>query len=113
MTQPFSPAQVVQARNVPFRTILEHLGAYFKLDKDYTPLDPSRRSVRLHVGYHGRDFRLVVTGEKFVDELLPLDIPSRGGGGAIDLVKHITGLGFVESVRVCLDAIEAKQEAGR
>lgn len=113
MTQSFSPAQVVQVRNVPFRTILEHLGAYSKLSKDYTSPDPSRRSVRLYVGYHGRDFRLVVTDEKFVHELLPLDNPSRGGGGAIDLVKHITGLGFVQSVRVCLDAIEAKQEAGR
>ncbi|MDK9704615.1 MAG: hypothetical protein OEL20_15885 [Sulfuritalea sp.] len=113
MTKPFSPAEIAQARSVPFRIALEHLGAHVKVDRDYTPLDPSRRSVRLQVGYNGRDYRLVVTGDKFVNELLPLDTANRGGGGAIDLVKHITGLGFVQSVKVCLDAIEAKQKAGQ
>ena len=113
MTHPFSPAEVAQARKVPFRTALEHLGAHIKLDKDYTPLDVSRRSLRLQVGYQGHNYRLVVTGEKFVNELLPLNAPNRGGGGAIDLVKHITGLGFVQSVKLCLDATEAKREAGR
>lgn len=113
MTQPFSTDEIARARSVPFRTVLEHLGAHVKLDKDYTPLDASRRSVRIQVGYRGRDYRLVVTGEKFVNELLPLDTPNRGGGGAIDFARHITGLGFVQSVKVCLDAIEAKREASR
>lgn len=113
MTQPFSPAEVAQARRVPLTTVLEYLGAHVKLDKDYAPLDASRHSVRLQVGYHGRDYRLVVTGEKFVNELLPLEAPNRGGGGAIDLVKHITGLCFLQSVKVCLDAAGVKQETGR
>lgn len=109
MTQPFSGRETDKARSVPFRTVLEYLGAHVKQDKDYAPLDPLRRSVRLQVGYQGRDYRLVVTGEKFVNELLSLEVPHRGGGGAIDLVMHITGLGFVQSVKICLDASEAKQ----
>lgn len=112
--KPFSSAEITQARNAPFRLVLEHLGAYVKVDKDYAPVDRSRRSVRLQVAYSGRDYRLVVTGEKFVNELLPLDAPNRGGGGTIDLVKHITGIGFVQAVRVCLEAIQApQQERGR
>lgn len=113
MTQPFSPSEIAKARNVPLRTVLEHLGAHVKVDTNYAPLDPSRRSVRLQVGYKGRDYRFVVTGDKFVNELLPVDRTNRGGGGAIDLVKHITGLGFVQSVKVCLDAMEATQGADR
>lgn len=109
MTQPFSPIEIARARRAPFRTVLEHLGAYVKADRHYTPLDPSRRSLRLHVNYNGRDYRLVITGEKFVNDLVPHDTPNRGGGGAIDLVKHVTGFGFVQSVKVCLDAIDTKQ----
>ena len=112
-SQPFSHAEIAQARSATFKTVLDHLGAHVKQDNDYTPLDPARRSVRLQVGYQGRDFRLVVTGEKFVNELLPVETASRGGGGAIDLVKHITGLGFVQSVKACLDALAAQQVAGK
>ncbi|BBN90125.1 hypothetical protein [Azospira sp. I09] len=113
MTHTFSPAEIARVSSVPFRTVLEHLGAHVKQFKDYTPLDPSRCSVRLQVGYHGRDYRLVVTGEKFVNELQPLDTQNRGGSGTIDLVINITGLGFVQSVKNCLDAIKAKPKAGR
>lgn len=84
--------------------VLEQLGAYHKVDKDYEPLDPSRKSIRVHVNYQGRDFRFVITEEKFVNELQPDDAPRRGGGGAIDFVQHITGFGFVQAVNVCLAA---------
>lgn len=113
MISSFSPAQIAEARAVPFRAVLQYLGVHIKPDNDYAPLDPTSRGMRLQVSYRGRDFRLVVTGEKFVNELLPLDTPNRGGGGAIDLVKHITGLGFVHVVKVCLDAIEASQGGGQ
>lgn len=108
MSQPFSPAEIETARNVPFKIVLEHLGAYVKQDKEYQPLDPERRSMRLQIGFKQRDFRLAVTGEKFVNELLPIDALNRGGGGSIDLVKHLTGLGFVPAVKVCLDAARAQ-----
>jgi hypothetical protein len=28
----------------------------------------------------------------------------RGGAGAIDLAAHVTGLDFVRSVKICIDA---------
>ena len=113
VTRPFSPDQIAQARAVPFRTVLRYLGAYVKVDEDYTPLDPARRCYRLQVGYQGNDFRLVVMGEKFVNELLPHNSSHRGGGGSIDLVMHIAGTDFVQSVKVCLDAIAPKRLAGQ
>ena len=107
MTQPFSPIQIAEARNVPVPAVLEHLGAYVKRDATYQPLDTSRHSVRLQINFQQRDFRLIFTGEKFVNELLPKNDPKRGGGGAIDLVKHITGMGFLPAVKLCLEVAEA------
>lgn len=108
MNQPFSLSEIARARAAPFRIVLEYLNAYVKVDPDYTPRDPSSRSQRILVCYCGRDFRLIITGEKFVNDLLAPTTVNRGGGGSIDLVKHLTGLGFVQSVRLCLEAIEAK-----
>lgn len=105
---PWNTEQIAEARRVRFSVVLDHLGAFHKVDKDYTPLDPSRKSIRVQVSYQGRDFRLVITGEKFVNELLPEDNPHRGGGGAIDFVRHITGLGFVQAVKVCLDTLNER-----
>ena len=84
--------------------MLTFLGAHFKRDAEYELLDRSRKSVRVQVGYEGRDFRFILTGEKWFNELLPESIPTRGGGGAIDFVRHLTGLGFVQAVKICLDA---------
>lgn len=109
MTQPFSISEIARARAAPFRVVLDYLDAYVKIDRDYSPRDPSRRSLRILVCYCGRDFSLIITGEKFVNDLLAPTTANRGGGGAIDLVEHLTGLGFVQSVRLCLEAIEAKQ----
>ena len=87
-----------------FGTVLDYLGTYHRLDKSYAALDPSRRSVRVHVNYECRDLRFVLTEEKWLNELLPQGHPERGGGGAIDFVRHLTGLGFVPAVKICLDA---------
>lgn len=107
---PWSQEQVGAARAVRFSSVLDHLGAYHKLDPDYEPLDPGRRSKRVQVGYRGRDFRFIFTGEKFLNELLPPGTSHRGGGGAIDFVRHVTGLNFVQAVKVCLDALADAQE---
>jgi len=106
---PWNTEQIAKARSVRFSIALDHLGAYHKVDPHYTPLDPSRKSIRVQVGYQGRDFRFVVTGEKWVNELLPADTANRGGGGAIDFVRHITNLNFVQAVKVCLDAFDTAQ----
>lgn len=104
---PFTQTEIARARDVPFLAILDHLGAYRKRDDSYIPLNKSNRSARLHVSYEGREFRFVFTDDKFVNELVSRDAPGRGGGGAIDFVKHLTGVGFVPAVKICLDVAEA------
>jgi hypothetical protein len=101
---PWKTDQINQARNVPFPLVLKFLGAYNKLDREYRPFERGRNSIRVHVNYEGRDFRFVITGEKWVDELMPATHPKRGGGGTIDFVSHITGFKLVNAVKVCLDA---------
>jgi hypothetical protein len=105
--KPWSPVQINQARQVAVPNVLQFLGAHYKRDVDYVPSDSARQSVRVHVGYQGRDFRFIFTGDKWINELLPSGTPNRGGGGAIDFVRHITGVNFVQAVKVCLDTIES------
>lgn len=106
---PWNTEQISQARRVPFSAVLDFLGAYYKRDPDYTPLDQRTKSIRVQVGYEGRDFRFILTGEKWFNELLPEGTPNRGGGGSIDFVRHITGLNFVQAVKVCLDSVTQSQ----
>ncbi len=103
---PWSQEQIDAARAVRFSVVLNHLGAYHKMDADYEPLDSGRKSRRVQVAYQGRDFRFIFTGEKFLNELLPDGPPQRGGGGAIDFVRHVTGSNFVQAVKICLDALD-------
>lgn len=107
---PWNAEQISQARRVRYSLILDFLGAYYKRDPDYTPLDPSTKSIRVQVGYNGQDFRFILTGEKWFNEILPESTPNRGGGGAIDFVRHITGLGFVQAVKLCLDAANSHNQ---
>lgn len=101
---PWNTEQINQARRVPFSVILDFFGAYYKRDREYEPLDPATKSIRVQVNYQGRDFRFILTGEKWFNELLSESTPNRGGGGTIDFVRHITGLSFVQAVKACLDA---------
>ena len=101
---PWNTEEISQARQVPFLKVLDSIGAYYKRDLEYEPLDPNRQSVRVQASYHGRDFRFIFTGEKWVNELLAPGAPNRGGGGAIDFIRHVTGHGFVQAVKLCLDA---------
>lgn len=103
---PWNTEQIAEARRVRFSVLLDHIGAYHIIDPDYEPLDSSTKSIRVHVGYQDRDFRFVITGEKFLNELLPDGAANRGGGGAIDFVRHVAGLNFVQAVKVCLDAAD-------
>jgi len=103
---PWNTEQISKARRVQFSAVLDFLGAHYKRDRKYEPLDPSTKSIRVQVGYQGRDFRFNLTGEKWFNELLSEGSPNRGGGGAIDFVRHITGSNFVQAVKICLDASE-------
>lgn len=105
---PWTTEQIAEARRVPLLALLGYLGAYVKRDAEYHSLEPGRGSFRIQVGLDGRDYRFIVTGEKWVSELLPKDCPDRGGGGAIDFARHVTGANFVQAVKLCLDAKHAQ-----
>lgn len=109
---PWSQEQIDAARSVRFSTVMDFIGAYYKLDADYVPLIPGRRSKRVHLSYQGRDFRFIFTGEKFVNDLLPDGTPGRGGGGTIDFVRHVVDCNFVQAVKICLDAVNSTGSGG-
>jgi len=104
MSGPWKDADIYRARSVPLLKVLAHLSDYIKEDYDYTPLDSSLGSRRFQVHCYKRDYRLILTGEKWLDELVDRGAVDRGGGGAIDLVMHLTAANFVQAVKVCLDA---------
>lgn len=106
---PWSPQQIAQARIVPFKDLLDHLGAVYKRDREYQPVNSAQRSIRVFVNYAGRDFRFIFTDDKWVNELLPRGESGRGGGGAIDFVKHVVGYSFVQAVKICLDTSAPKE----
>jgi hypothetical protein len=101
--RPWTADEIESARAVPFYVLLHFIGAYCKLDREYRSAT-SGDSIRVQVNYGGRDFRFVFTNEKWVNELIPPAKRGRGGAGAIDLAAHITGLDFVRSVKICIDA---------
>jgi hypothetical protein len=101
---PWTDDQIARARSVPLLKLISHICDHVKEDREYRPLDSSSRSRRFQLNCRNRDFRLILKGEKWVDELVPRGSSQRGGGGAIDLASHLTGSNFVQSVRLCLDA---------
>jgi hypothetical protein len=101
---PWQQAEIERARSVPLLAVLAHVAAYVKEDLEYTPRNTSRDSRRFHVSCNDCEFRLILTGEKWFDELVGGTSSRRGGGGAIDLVMHLTGMNFVRAVKACLDA---------
>jgi len=106
VTGPWSESDIHRARSVPLLKVLRHVCDYLKEDQDYSPRDPSLGSRRFHVNCSKRDFRLLLTGEKWLDELVDRGTANRGGGGAVDLVMHLKGINFVQAVRVCVEAAE-------
>jgi len=106
VTGPWSESDVHRARSVPLLKVLSHVCDYLKEDQDYTPRDLSVGSRRFHVNCSKRDFRLLLTGEKWLDELVDRGAANRGGGGAVDLVMYLKGINFVQAVKVCLEAVE-------
>jgi hypothetical protein len=85
-------------RCLPVLTCLQALGAYLKVDTTYVPTSATGTQ-RIHVAAAGRDWELLVAGEKFYDTRA-----RAGGGGAIDLVIHLWGLKFKAAVAMLLEA---------
>lgn len=101
---PWTPSDISRARCISLLKLLSHVCDYVKEDQDYTPRDASTDSRRFQANCCKRDFRLIITGEKWIDELVNRGAEGRGGGGGIDLVMHLTGMNFVQAVKICLDA---------
>ena len=85
-------------RCLPALDCLQALGAHLKVDRTYVPRS-AIATQRIHVSAAGRDWELLVEGEKFYDTRGQV-----GGGGAIDLVMHLWGLKFKAAVAMRLEA---------
>ena len=64
-----------------------------KVDPDFRP-SKDARTKRWHASVDGRDFSLIITGTKFLD-----DITGAHGGGAIDLAMYLWGSPFKATVK--------------
>jgi hypothetical protein len=81
-------------RSLEAAKVLVTLATYAKPDPTYIPVK-NRSSRRWHAQVAGRDFELLLTGPKFWDTR-----QATGGGGAVDLVMHLTGSSFREASRL-------------
>jgi hypothetical protein len=63
-----------------------------KRDATFVPTT-AKDTERWHVNADGREFELLLHGPKFFDTRT-----KKGGGGAIDLVMHLYGVGFIEAL---------------
>lgn len=86
-----SRGRIDAAREEGFSFVLDFLSTFYKVDADYEPLDSGRNSRRVYASYGGWDFRFIVMGEKFTNEVRPVEAANRGGGGANDFTRHVTG----------------------
>ncbi len=80
-------------RRLDAETVLAAIAAYAKPDPLYVPVK-DRSSRRWHAHVDGRDYELLLTGPKFWDTRQAV-----GGGGAVDLVMHLTGGDFKAASR--------------
>ncbi|KPY61007.1 hypothetical protein ALP37_200145 [Pseudomonas amygdali pv. sesami] len=89
----FDDAQLRQFREMPVSVALDALGLYWKRDPDFVPVK-DKATVRLNVSLGGSVIELLATGAKWYDTRSEV-----GGGGAIDLAKHLLRLDFVSAVK--------------
>jgi hypothetical protein len=79
-------------RSLDAYIVLRVLADYAKEDKTFDPRK-SHHTTRWHAFVAGHDVELLCTGPKFFDTRT-----RRGGGGAIDMVMHLYGIGFKAAV---------------
>ncbi|MFC3148349.1 hypothetical protein [Piscinibacterium candidicorallinum] len=78
--------------------VLSAVADHAKRDRTFQPVkDPGTE--RWHAAWGHSDFELLVCGPKFYDTR-----SRRGGGGAVDLVMHLTGKPFKQAVELLRDA---------
>ena len=98
MVRKFSDETLMLVRSMQLTQVLDKLGMqlgfYWRCDTDFQPIK-DMRTQRLYVSRHGAVWELLVTGAKWWDARA-----GRGGGGGIDLVIHLAGLDFVNTVKL-------------
>jgi hypothetical protein len=88
--------QVTLARwqALPAAEMLLSVADHAKEDRTYKPIE-GRTTTRWHATVNGSEFELLLTGPKFYDTRA-----KSGGGGAIDLLMHLTRSDFRGAVRL-------------
>lgn len=79
-------------QSLPATETLLSIADHAKEDRTYKPL-VGRLTTRWHASVAGAEFELLLTGSKFWDTRA-----KTGGGGAIDLVMHLTSTDFRSAV---------------
>lgn len=83
---------------LPAVEVVLSVADYAKEDPTYRPLT-GRSTTRWHVTFAQSEFELLLTGPKFWDTRAKV-----GGGGAVDLLMHLTGDDF----RGAVNALHAR-----
>lgn len=93
MGQRVSNERLEYLRNKKLTDVLDFLGLYWKLDREYKPVK-TKTSFRIFVqkGYETKE--LLITGIRWYDVR-----ERKGGGGAIDLVMHLYSDSFLQSIK--------------
>lgn len=95
---PYTPEQLNQVREIPLSKAIRLINFQYKVDPAFKP----KKSIKTqcwHVSNHeGYVYELLVNGEKWYDRR-----ENKGGGGAIDLVMHLTNKKITEVVKLLLN----------
>lgn len=97
MKKRFPDELIDKLRKISLEEVAEALSYYCKVDTRFVPIKDKKTKLYNIVTPRG-EFHIIVTGEKWFDEQRKV-----GGGGAIDLIMHITKFDFVRSVKVLND----------
>lgn len=86
-------AALAHWQSLPAIDVLLSFAEFAKEDRTYKPVE-GRTTTRWHATVAQSEFELLLTGPKFWNTRA-----KAGGGGAIDLVMHLTGKDFSAAVR--------------
>lgn len=84
---------LLRLRRLDAAQVLAALATHSKRDPTYVPVQ-NQLSERWHTNFGEQEFELLITGPKFWDTRGRV-----GGGGAIDLVMHLTGDTFKDAIQ--------------
>lgn len=91
---PLPPQVLERLRSLDTGIVIDAVADHAKRDVTFEPTT-AVETERWHVSAGGREFELLLRGPKFYDTRA-----KKGGGGAVDLVMHLFGAGFMEAVGI-------------